>query len=344
VFIVWASGAVSSIGLCLYLRQPVPITWTIPGLIYLGTLAGEFTFAEMVGANLVAGVLILVLGVLGMGGRIMAWLPLPIIMGMFAGSILGYITRLVTATVEDLGVAGAAVAGFMLGRLIRNPRVPPVGLAVIFGGAGALLTGSATSTALEWRAPVLAVAELSFDPAAILAISLPMVILAMGMGNVQGLGFLISQGYRVPVNRISVIVGVNSIVNAVFGGHPAIVARTGVAIMAGKDAGPKAANTGPASSAPALTLSIAFGAGLVATLLAILSAILSAIQDAFEEAFGGTLRFGGVIAFAVGATPFAFADITSAFWAIVAGLAASLIAEREELLAYWRRGCEAEPG
>ena len=115
IFIIWTSGAVASIVLSLYYRLPIPITWSIPGLIYLGTLAGEFTFAEMVGANLIAGILILVLGLLGVGGRIMTWLPLPIIMGMFAGSIFGYVTRLVDATVEDVSVAGLTVAGYLLG-------------------------------------------------------------------------------------------------------------------------------------------------------------------------------------------------------------------------------------
>jgi predicted benzoate:H+ symporter BenE len=33
----------------------------------------------MVGANLVAGVLMIALGLLGVGVRIMAWLPLPIV-------------------------------------------------------------------------------------------------------------------------------------------------------------------------------------------------------------------------------------------------------------------------
>ena len=39
-------------------------------------------------ANLVAGVIVLVLALLGVGARVMAWLPLPIIMGMFAGALL----------------------------------------------------------------------------------------------------------------------------------------------------------------------------------------------------------------------------------------------------------------
>ena len=123
--------------------MPEPITWSIPGLIYLGTLAGEFTFAEISAANLVPGVLILVLGILGGGGKIIRWLPLPIVMGMFAGSIFSYVTRLIDVTVGNFAVAGPAVGGYLLGRLIGNPRVPPVGLAV-------LVDGQATSEAMSW--------------------------------------------------------------------------------------------------------------------------------------------------------------------------------------------------
>ena len=110
IFIIWTSGAVASIALSVYDRIPEPITWSIPGLIYLGTLAGEFTFAEISAANLVAGVLILVLGILGGGGEIIRWLPLPIVMGMFAGSIFSYVTRLIDVTVGNFAVAGPAVA------------------------------------------------------------------------------------------------------------------------------------------------------------------------------------------------------------------------------------------
>jgi benzoate membrane transport protein len=65
-------------------------------------------------------------------------------------------------------------------------------------------------------------------------------------------------------------------------------------------------------------------------------AVLSALQDALEKSFGSTLRFAALIAFGVSATPFSIADITSAFWAIVAGLLAALFVERSELLAVWR--------
>ena len=39
----------------------------------------------------------------------------------------------------------------------------------------------------------------------------------MVLGNVQGLGFLRAQGYRVPVKPVTVLVGLGSIVNALRG-------------------------------------------------------------------------------------------------------------------------------
>jgi benzoate membrane transport protein len=345
IFIVWFSGAVSSIAASLYFRQPIPITWTIPGLVYLGTLVDRFSFAELVGANLVAGVLLLALGFLGIGGKMMKWLPLPIIMGMFAGSILEYIVRMVRATVEDVAVAGTVVACYLLGRLIGNTRVPPVGLAVIGGGIAVAAVGTGGATLVEWHLPVPAVPDMAFSASAIVAVSLPMVVLAMGLGNVQGLGYLMAQGYKVPVNAVSTIVGVNSIVNALLGGHAATVARTGVAILASADAGPAQGRYWASVIAAALTIIMALAATPLASLLNVLPrsyifalagvAIIASLQDAFEKSFGGNLRFGALVALVVAATPFSVLGITSAFWAILAGVAASGFAERQQLVDFW---------
>ena len=346
MFIVWFSGAIASIALSLRYKQPIPITWTIPGLVYLGTLAGKYTIAEMIGANLMAGVLIIVLGLLGVGARIMAWLPLPIVMGMFAGSILEYMTRMVSATVNDVVIAGVTVLAFLIGRAIANPKLPPLGLAMVVGGVAVAATGAFTAAPIQWTLPSVAVPEIAFTAPAFVAISLPMLILAMGLGNVQGLGFLMAQGYAVPINVTTVVVGINSVVNALFGGHAAIVARTGVAIFAAPDAGPKEARYWANIVAASLTILLAVLAAPVMSLIGVLPksyvfalaglAVLSALQDAFEKAFGSTLRFSALIAFGVAATPFAIAGITSAFWAIVAGLAIALLVERSELLAPWR--------
>ena len=345
VFIVWTTGAAASIALSIYYRQPIPITWSVPGIVYLGTLAGQFTFAEMVGANLVAGLLILVFSMAGIGSRLMAWLPMPIVMAMFAGSIFTYATRLVAVTVDDLVIAGSTVLGYLVARFINSNKVPPVGLAVLVGAIAVAIDGGTGSSAFTWNAPSISMPAMELEGSAIVAISLPMVVLALGLGNVQGLGFLVGQGYKVPIDRVSVTVGILSVVNALFGGHASQVARTGVAILGSPEAGPLGGRYWANLIAATLTLLIAFGAGLVIVLLDLLPAsyvfalaglaIFASLQGAFEQAFSTNLRFGALIAFAVAATPFAVFGITSAFWAVLIGVGGSLIAERQELKDYW---------
>jgi benzoate membrane transport protein len=346
ILIVWLTSAAASIGASLVYRIPVPITWTIPGIIYLGALAGHFSYAEIVGANLLAGILMIVLGALGIGKRIMTWLPLPIVMGMFAGSILEYGTRLVSATVQDFLVAGICVLCYLAGRVLNDPRLPPVGLAAVGGGIAVLLRGSGVAVTFTWSAPVLAIPEMTFGFAAFAAITLPMIVLSMGLGNVQGLGFLQAQGYKMAVNPISVLVGVASTLNALFGGHPAIVARTAVAMLAAKEAGPSEARYWGVVVSALLTLLIGFAGTTIAALVNVLPrsyvaalaglAILGALQDSLEKSFSGQLRFGALVAFIVAVTPFAIFGISSAFWALLAGVAVSALVERGELLKQWR--------
>src|SRR4051812_22383022 len=155
IFIIWASGAVASIALSLVYRQPIPITSTIPGLLFMATLAGSYSYPELLGANLLAGLLIMLLGVLRIGGRLLDWLPMPLAMGMLGGSILADVSRAVSATVGDAVVAGATVGGYLVGRTIRNQRVPPVSLALVSGAVAVLFTQNLSSAPVSWQLPTL---------------------------------------------------------------------------------------------------------------------------------------------------------------------------------------------
>src|SRR5262249_50383817 len=72
-------------------------------------------------------------------------------------------------------------------------------------------------------------------------------------------------------------------------------------------------------------------------------AIVSSLQDALEKALMGKMRFGALVAFAVAATPFAVAGITSAFWAFVVGLLASLLVEPKQTFEFWDREESSSP-
>jgi benzoate membrane transport protein len=350
IFIIWFTGAVASVAASLVYRQPIPITSTIPGLVFLGSLAGQFSYAELVGANLMAGVVILLCGMFGIGGRILRWLPMPIAMGMLAGSIMGDVSHMVTATINDMAIAGTTIAGYAAGRYVRSSRIPPVGLALLTGGIAVAVAHRATPEPIAWTLPSLVVPSIQFSPSAFVAASIPLVVLSMGLGNVQGLGFLAAQGYEVPVNRVTAILGINSIVNALFGGHAAIVSRNGIPILAGPEAGPFKGRYWANIVSAVLSMFIALAAGPVVSLLGILPAafivtlaglaLLPSLQNAFEKAFDAKLRFGAVVAFVVSASTFTLFGIGSAFWALLIAVVASLVAEREDLLEHWRGSTE----
>jgi benzoate membrane transport protein len=346
MFVIWATGAVASILLSLVYRQPLATTSSLSALIFLGTLSGRFGFDDIAGAGLMAGVLIVVLALLGFGRRLLVWLPMPLAMAMLAGSILADVMNVVGTSVADAAVAGTTVIGYVIGRALRNPRIPPLSLAVIGGGIAVALMHSATQAPVDWALPSLVVPAMHFSVSGFLAISLPLIVLSIGLGNVQGLGYLSEQGYRVPADRVTLVLGLNSIVNAIFGGHTAQVSRNGIPIMASPEAGPIQSRYWASLLAAGGMILIALAAAPVSSLLGILPhsyvitlaglAILPSFQDALERAFGGTLRFGALVSFLVAATPFSIFGITSAFWALVAGLVAAYITDRSQLLAHWQ--------
>src|SRR6185437_12574364 len=127
---------------------------------------------------------------------------------------------------------------YLIGRMLRNPRIPPLSLALVLGAIAVFTLHGATPAPVDWTWPSLVVPNMHFSIPAFLAISLPLIVLSIGLGNVQGLGYLAEQGYRVPANQVTFVLGLSSVVNAMFGGHTAQVSRNGIPIMASPEAGP----------------------------------------------------------------------------------------------------------
>ena len=341
ILVVWATGAVASIVLSARHRQPIVISSSVLGLVYLGSVAGDHTFAELVGANLVAGVAILILALLGMGERVMRLVPLPIVLAMFAGSVLQYLTGAVAAAAGDALVGGTALIAYFGARALGVRRIPPVGLAALAGAAVALVAGTTEPLTGALAAPSVSLPGVSFSLDAILTVSPALVVFALALGNVQGLGYLSAQGYRVPVNAVSIAVGLASIANAALGGHQASVARATSAIVAGPEAGPAEGRHVASVVAAAGALVIAGGAATVVALVGALPgslvavvtglAVLPSFQDSLERSLTADLRVGSLVAFLVAATPFEAAGVSSASWALLAGVVASLATERKAL-------------
>ena len=79
---IYFVGGLISLIMALRYRQPITGAYSIPGAaIMIGALA-TIPFTEAVGAFIMSGAIVLLLGVSGVIGRIMSWLPMPIVMAM----------------------------------------------------------------------------------------------------------------------------------------------------------------------------------------------------------------------------------------------------------------------
>src|SRR5260221_6381182 len=136
----WIFGAfflngLISIGFCWWYRQPLVFFWTIPGAVLVGPALGHLSYAEIIGAFVATGILMLALGLSGWVRRAMEAVPMPVVMGMVAGVFLRFGLDLVLAVRDDFWIAAPMVAAFVLlsasSRLSR--LVPPLICALALG-------------------------------------------------------------------------------------------------------------------------------------------------------------------------------------------------------------------
>src|SRR5690606_21401287 len=124
-----------SIAFCLMYQRPLVFFWTIPGTVLVGPALTHLSFAEVIGAFLATGLLMLVLGLLGWVRRLMEAIPMPIVMGMVAGVFLRFGTDLVFAVRDTWTIAVPMIAVFLA--LSSSPaaarRMPPLIGALLLG-------------------------------------------------------------------------------------------------------------------------------------------------------------------------------------------------------------------
>ena len=236
LFAIYFLGGLISLVLAPFYMQPVVGAYSIPGAAILVGALTAFDFNQAVGAFIMAGVLVLLLGLSGVIGRVMRWLPMPIVMAMIAGALIRFGTGVVTAVgAAPLIVGAAVVAFFVVMRFVK--AFPPVLAALIVGVAVAALTGSIQTASIDiaLAAPTFTVPTFTLD--AFLAISVPLAILVIGAENAQATGVLMVEGYRPPINAMTVISGVGGILAGLLGGHNANIAGPMTAICSSEQAG-----------------------------------------------------------------------------------------------------------
>ncbi|MFU1608003.1 benzoate/H(+) symporter BenE family transporter [Sulfitobacter pontiacus] len=137
---IYGLGGLISLIMALYYKLPVTGAYSIPGAALVAGALGTFPFEQAVGAFLMAGAMVFVLGITGLIGKVMRSLPMPIVMAMIAGALIRFGIGAVTSIEKLPIVVGAATIAFFLSmRFLR--AVPPVLTALIVGLVAVALTG-----------------------------------------------------------------------------------------------------------------------------------------------------------------------------------------------------------
>lgn len=337
-------GGLLSIVLSLRYRLPIVGAYTIPGVVLVGTALSHLPLDQVVGTYWISGTAVLLLGATGLVGRATARLPMPVMMGMVAGVLLPFVLAIVKALQQAPVVCGVTVAAFFITSALPGlRRIPPVLAALVAALAAVTLLGQADWSAVTVRLARPQIITPAFSPAAMLELVLPLVLMVIAVQNVQGFAALWAAGYRPPVTGLTVAVGVGSVVSAVAGGHSACLAGPSTAIVSGPASGPPQARYAASVVlglmwiatgllAPAATSITRVVPRALVDVLAGL-ALLPPMTQFLQQAFGSRFRLGALAAFLVTISGLVLFRIAAPFWALVAGTAVSLAAERADFSA-----------
>lgn len=333
------SGALSLV-LALWYRQPLLLTGNIFVLLFIASLGTQLSWPELVGAAMVAGAFVLLLGPLGLTDRLAAWLPAPIIYGLLAGAVLPFFRDLFTALGDAPLVVGATLGAYLVGRVALGPRLPAILPALIVGLGVAGLAGrfDAASTEALWPAPAFTAPIFTLE--AMLTASPVMLVLVTLQANVPSVVFLRAEDYRPPEQTITRVSGVGTMLGSLFGPMGVSLSLPATALCAGPDAGtPEVRHWSVyiAAGASVVIAVLAGSAAQVATvvprslLLAIVGlAVFDVLVRALQQVAGGPLLLGPIFAFAVALSNLSLLGLGSFFWALVLGLSVSVLLEHDE--------------
>lgn len=341
ILAVYGVPSVLSLVLTYRYRQPLLVTGNVFILIFVLLLGAELRWAELVGATMLAGAIVLVLGLTGLTDRLATLLPAPIVFGLLAGAVLPLVAELFTQLGQATLLVGATFATYLLSRAVVGARVPAILPALLVGIIVAVFTGAmGPAPSPAWPAPSMTLPELSLR--AVLTATPVMVVLITLQANVPSIVFLRGQKYEPPERTVAVMSGLGTAVGSFFGPMGVSLSLPATALVAGPDGGEHRIRHRAVYLAAPFGVAIALLSGFASELTAVIPgallaaavglAVIGVLSEAIQQIGRGPLLLGPLLAFTVSISDLQLFGLGRFFWALAIGLATSLLLEREQ----WR--------
>jgi benzoate membrane transport protein len=332
-----------SVVLALRYRQPLLLTGNIFFVIFIGGLGGRLSFPELMGAAMLAGAGVLLLGLLGLTKRFAAWIPVPIMFGLLAGAVMPFVARVFSLLGDAPVVIGATFLVYLASRTLLGNRVPAILPALIAGTVVAAASGQfgQVEDPLSLVLPQLTLPVFSLP--AILTATPVFAALITLQANLPSLRFLQSQKYDPPESAIDMASGIGTMVGSFLGPTGVSLSLPVTSLIAGPEAGDQEIRHRVVYMVGGAALLVGVLAGIAAAVAQIIPAALLAalaglslvnvLANAVKQVTKGPLLLGPLFAFAISLSEVSFLGFGNYFWSMVIGTAVTLLLEQEGLRA-----------
>lgn len=314
------------------LKMPVVLAWSTPGAALLAASTLGLGWSTAVGAFVIAGLLMVLTGLVPALGRLAERIPAAIASAMLAGVLLPFCLKLFLVFPTDMALAAGLLAVFLIMRRVAAAWALPAVLVAAFAvlavrGQVGLPAGTGLFGQLS---PVMP----AFDWKAAISLALPLYLVTLASQNLPGLVVLRAAGYAPPAGKLIFWGGLTSTILAPFGAHGVNLAAITAALCTGPEAHPDQSRrwtvgviygliylvvalfaaplAGLFIAMPTGALSVITGLALIAPLTGSLGGMMSGVED----------REAAVLTFAATASGVALFGVGSAFWGLAVGFLA----------------------
>lgn len=333
---VWAvcvGSGVTCAGLSWWTRTPVITAFSTPGAAVLVGCLGDYPYPEVIGAFLITGLAMALIGMTGAFGWAMRRVPPGVVAAMLAGVLFSFGAGVFSALDSGPVPALAALVTYFAVKR-RSPKYAVACALLVAVLAAAAGPGPGLHAPAGYAGPALPLFTApDFSLGAMVGVAVPLTVVTMASQNAPGLAVLTASGYR-PDDRLLVgVTGLTTTALAPFGGHGINLAAITAAICTGEEAHPDPRRRYVAGMACGFfyLLTGACGAtlvGLFTTLppdmvavvagVALLGTFSTSLAQAVADEPG---RDAAVVTFLATASGVTLGGIGSACWGLVLGLA-----------------------
>jgi benzoate membrane transport protein len=350
IAVLYGLPGLVGLGLTLRYRQPMLLTGNVFAIIFIASLGDRIEFADLAGASLVAGAIVLAAAAFGVTGRLAAWVPAPVVHGLIAGAVIPFVSDIFTglSTSNEQGVlaprvpimVGSALVAYLVGQRFLAPRVPPIFPALVAGLAVAGFTGQFGSTPQSLALLKIDIVRPSFDTAALVTATPVLIALIAFQANLPSIIYMRAQGFDPPERAINLWSGLGTVAGSFLGPVAVSLALPAMPLTAGPTAGERSIRHRSAYACAAVLVLISVLAGTAADLAVLVPpvlllalaglALVGALVGALKEVVRGPLVLGPIFAFTIALSDISLLSLGPFFWALVLGTAVSLMLERDE--------------